>query len=287
MAKTTKDAPKEEVKAEKTSTKTEVKPAKEPKPVKEISKAANKPESKIEKKEKKVKTETKDKAAAVVAKPEKVKSEKIKVIKPKEQPAFYFKAFGRWDTKDIVVQDPGLKRYISLRPVLVPFTAGRLTEKQFWKSKKPIIERLANRIMVPGHKRKKHFRTSGPISGKKHIAYKIVKETFEIIEKRTKKNPIEVFVKAIETGAPREGITTIEYGGVAYPKAVDMSPQKRIDLVLRWFTQSAYHSAASSKSKNPVAKALAEEIIATYNNDNKATVISRKIEVERQAQSSR
>lgn len=208
-------------------------------------------------------------------------------IKPKEKPKFYFKAFGRWDTKDIVVTDPGLKRYISLRPVLVPFTAGRFTDKQFWKSKKPIIERLINRVMVTGHKRKKHFRTSGVFSGKKHLAYKTVQETFEIIEKRTKKNPVEVFVKALEQGAPREGITTIEYGGVAYPKAVDMSPQKRIDLVLRWFTQGAYHSAASSHAKKTTASALADEIIATYNNDSKSNVISKKIEVERQAQASR
>jgi len=207
-------------------------------------------------------------------------------IKPK-QASFYFKAFGRWDTKDIQVTDPGLKRYISLRPVLVPNTAGRFTEKQFWKSKKPIIERLVNRVMVSGHKRKKHFRTSGPFSGKKHIAFKTIRESFEIIERRTKKNPVEVFVSAIEEGSPREGVTTIEYGGVAYPKAVDLSPQKRIDLVLRWFTQGAYHTAAASKAKKSLANALADEIILTYNGDNKSNCVSKKIDFERQAQASR
>ncbi len=211
----------------------------------------------------------------------------VKTITKKAEKAFSFKAFGRWDTTGIQVSDPGLKKYITLTPVLVPFTAGRFTEKQFWKSKKPIIERLVNRIMVSGHKRKKHFRTSGTFSGKKHLAYRITKEAFEVIEERTKKNPVEVFVKAVEKGSPREGLITIEYGGRPYPKAVDLSPQKRIDLVLRWMTQGAFHTSASSKAKKTVARALAEEIMLTYDNDNKSNCISHKIDLERQAQASR
>jgi len=277
----------------------QAKPAKKPIAKPSVSEEKPKPQAKPEPQTKPAKkpvakpatkASSAEKPVAEKAKPTVSKEKPVvkEIIKSKsKEPTFYFKAFGRWDTKDIIVQDPGLRRYISLRPVLVAFTAGRHTEKQFWKSKKPIIERLINRVMVSGHRRKKHFRTSGVFSGKKHKAYKTVQEAFEIIERKTKKNPVEVLVRAIETGSPREGITTIEYGGVAYPKAVDLSPQKRIDLVLRWFTQGAFHSSASSKSKNPIARTLADEIIATYYNDNKSTVISRKIEVERQAQASR
>lgn len=232
----------------------------------------------------------KPKEVIVVEKPatQNTPAPKAEKIKPKAQKtAFYFKAFDKWDTKDIIITDPGLRRYVSLRPVLAPSTEGRLTNKQFWKTRKPIIERLINRVMVSGHRRKKHFRTSGPFSGKKNLAYKTVKEAFEIIERKTKNNPVEVFVKALENGAAREGITTIEYGGVAYPKAVDLSPVKRIDLVLRVFTQAAHHSAASSKARRSVASTLADEIIATYNNDTKSQAISRKIDMERQAQASR
>ncbi len=210
-----------------------------------------------------------------------------KVIKPTKTPSFNFKVFDTWDVSSIQVLDPGLKRYISLRPVLVPFTAGRLTSKQFWKSKKPIVERLVNKMMVTGHKGKKHFRSSGTFSGKKHLAYKNTKEAFKIIEQKTKTNPVEVFVRAIETGSPREGVTTVEYGGNKYAKAVDISPQRRIDLVLRWITQGAFHAASASKSKKSVSQALAEQILLTYDNDNKSNCISKKIDVERTAASSR
>ncbi len=198
------------------------------------------------------------------------------------------KLFNRWDTLEINVADPGLKRYINLTPVLAPHTQGRNTKKQFWKSKKPIVERLINRLFVTGHKSKKHWRSSGGFTGKKQNAYNIVKESFEIIECRTKKNPVQVFVEAIDKSAPTTGISTIEYGGVRYPKAMDLSPQRRIDLVLRWMTQGAYGVAAGSKSKKSMAEALSEEIIATAAGDTqKSSTMAKKVDLERQAEASR
>ena len=75
-----------------------------------------------------------------------------------------------------------------------------------------------NKMMVSGHRGKKHVRTSHHQTGKSAKIYKLTKEAFEIIEKRTNKNPVEVLVRAIEKGSPKEGIATIEYGGVRYPK---------------------------------------------------------------------
>jgi small subunit ribosomal protein S7 len=215
------------------------------------------------------------------------KPEPKKIIKP-EPKAPAFKAFGLWETKGIQVLDQGMKRYITLDPVYVPYTQGRDIAKKFWKSDKPIIERLINKMLVSGHKGKKHWRTSGISGGKKLLMMKIVMEAFKIIEQRTKKNPVEVLVRAIEAGAPREGITTIEYGGVKYPKAVDISPQRRIDLTLRWIVQGAYGAAASGKTvKKKIHMALAEQIMLTVNQDNQANCIAKRFELERQAQASR
>ena len=55
--------------------------------------------------------------------------------------------FGKWSLTDVVIRDPGLRRYISLRPVYIPHTEGRHEKKRFLKSKVPIVERLINQLM--------------------------------------------------------------------------------------------------------------------------------------------
>src|SRR3989338_463128 len=107
-------------------------------------------------------------------------------------------AFNKWGTEGIKVDDPGLKNYISLQPRIVPKTGARYAQNRFHKSKIFIVERLINKIMIPGHKGKKHFKTSNHITGKANKAYGIVQDAFKIIEGQTKENPIKVFVKALE-----------------------------------------------------------------------------------------
>src|SRR3989344_5555446 len=137
------------------------------------------------------------------------------------------KAFNRWDMDGIKVDDQGLQPYVVLQPRIVPKTGARYAGSKFHKSRIFIVERLINKIMVPGHKSKKHYKTSGHLTGKAHTAYHIVEEVLKQVEKATKENPIKVFVKALENAAQREEIVTIEYGGARYPKAVECSPQRR------------------------------------------------------------
>jgi small subunit ribosomal protein S7 len=195
------------------------------------------------------------------------------------------KAFGRWSVEGIKIQDPGLVGYINLEPKLVPRTFARYEHTKFHKSRTFIIERLMNKLMVPGHKGKKHKITSYKVTGKSQKAYKIMLETLEIIEKQTKQNPIVVVVKAIENSAPREEIVSIEYGGARYPKAVECSPQRRVDLALRHMTQGAYTKAFGSKRS--ASKALANEIISAYNLDASSNAIKKKLDLERQADAAR
>ncbi|MBD3262959.1 30S ribosomal protein S7 [Candidatus Woesearchaeota archaeon] len=214
----------------------------------------------------------------------KTKTKKKTLLK---KPSTKLKIFDKWDA-NIEVHDPGLKNYITLSPVLVPYSAGRDSQKQFYKSNRNIVERLMSKLYVAGHKGKKHWRSSGHNTGKIATVYKIVKKTFEIIENKTKKNPIKVLVRAIEIGSPKEGTATIEYGGVKYPKATDLAPQRRIDLALRWMTQGAHQASASAGTKKSIWDALASEIIATADNDKtKSNCIKKKTELERQAAASR
>ncbi|MBU1849856.1 MAG: 30S ribosomal protein S7, partial [Nanoarchaeota archaeon] len=168
-------------------------------------------------------------------------------------------AFNKWDCSSIKIEDPGLQRYITLQPVIVPKTGARYAGNRFHKSRIFIVERLINRLMMPGHRGKKHKRSSGSCTGKSVTAYSIVEETLGIIENKLKKNPIEVFVKALENAAPREEIITIEYGGARYPKAVETAPQRRIDITIKMITQGAYQKTFSSKKT--AAQCLADEII--------------------------
>ena len=90
---------------------------------------------------------------------------------------------------------------------------------------------------------------------------------------------------ALENAAQREEIITIEYGGARYPKAVECSPQRRIDIALRQMTQGAYQK--SFNSKKSIENCLAEEIINAYRLSSASNAIAKKFEVERQADSSR
>lgn len=195
-------------------------------------------------------------------------------------------AFNRWDCSGVKVTDPGLVDYITVKPVIVPRTGARYAGNRFHKSKIFIVERLINKMMVTGRVgTKKHKVSSGHCTGKAATNYNVVLSSFEIIEAKLKTNPIEVFVQAIENAAPREEIITIEYGGARYPKPVECAPQRRIDRTLKFMTQGAYK--ASFNKKKSAASALAEEIMAAYNMDQKSVALSKKLEVERQCDSSR
>ena len=139
--------------------------------------------------------------------------------------------------------------------------------------------------MVPGHKGKKHLIFSHQCSGQSNNAYEQVKHTLELIEEKMKRNPVEVLVGAIENAAPREEITTIEYGGARYPQSVDCSPQRRVDIAIKIMVQGSFQKSFNKKTK--FHEALADEIMKAFANDNKSAAIAKKMEVERQAESSR
>ena len=195
------------------------------------------------------------------------------------------KLFNKWSSEGIEVIDPGLKRYISLPSIVVPRTGARYAGNRFHKSNIHIVERLINKLMTTGHRSKKHIITSGHHTGKGLKAAGLVQQALQIVAEKTKQNPVAVLVKSIENAAPREEIIAIEYGGARYPKAVEVAPQRRVDLALRYMTQSAFQK--SFRKKSTTAQSLADEILGAYNKDMKSAAMSKKNELERQADSSR
>ncbi|MFT4310315.1 MAG: 30S ribosomal protein S7 [Candidatus Woesearchaeota archaeon] len=195
------------------------------------------------------------------------------------------KLYNRWSTEGITISDEGLKGYITLAPIIVPRNNGRYAGFRFYKSKINIVERLMNKLMVAGHKGKEHTISSGHQTGKAQHVLKIMEQVLETIEKKTKQNPVEVLVQGVINAAPREEILTIEYGGARYPKAVDCAPQRRIDIALRYMVQGSHQK--SFNHKKSIVDALSDEIIAASQLSQQSVAVSKKLELERQADSSR
>lgn len=195
------------------------------------------------------------------------------------------KFFNRWGTEGISITDAGLIRYITINPRILPKTGARYAGNRFHKSYTFIVERLASKLMSTGHKGKKHVISSGHHGGKKTKTLGIIEKAFLKIEQKLKKNPLAVLVKAIENSAPREEIISIEYGGARYPKAVEVAPQRRVDLALRFMANGAYAKSFNKKIK--IEEALANEIMQAYLCSAKSDAIAKKRDLERQAASSK
>ena len=131
----------------------------------------------------------------------------------------------------------------------------------------------------------KLIRTHGKLQGKKTKAIKMVKEAFEEVQKRTKTNPIQVLIRALENSAPREDTTRVRFGGMSYQIAVDISSQRRLDLALRNIVLASI-SAAFDK-KLTLKDALVNEITLAASNDPASFSVKRKNEIERIARSAR
>ncbi len=194
------------------------------------------------------------------------------------------KIFGMFDATEVKITDPGLKKVINLNSKLMLKSHGRIK----WDSAKSevnVIERLINLLQVPGSRGKKHRLITGWITGKQAKCTKIVINAFNIIQEKTKENPLKIFARAIENGAPRDEVTAIEYGGARYPQAVDVSPRRRLNLVLRYIINGSYDKAFNKKAT--ITESLAKEIILAAENSSESHAIQKKNDSEKQADAAR
>jgi len=196
--------------------------------------------------------------------------------------------FNKWDSEPVKIEDISLVKYINFEEKIIPHTFGKNTRKRFAKGAMNIVERLVNKIMRSGQGKRKlsgKYIRGRKSCGKKLQSMKIVEDAFIIIENETKQNPLQVLVKAIENSAPREDITRIKKGGIAYTLSVDVAPLKRIDESLKNLALAAFSS--SFNKKVTAAQALSKELILASKNDSNSFSVKRKNEVERIAVSSR
>jgi small subunit ribosomal protein S7 len=182
--------------------------------------------------------------------------------------------FGEYSFEGIEVRDIGLKRYLNLKPVYLPHSGGRHEAHRFRKSTLNIVERFINNLMKPG--------SSG---GEKSRITDSVRTAFRIIAIKSGRNPIEVLVRAVENSAPNEDTTRIGYGGVVYRLAVDISPQRRIDIAMRFIVKGIVEQTFGTRKA--LEEVVADNLIGAANNDGNNFAVRRKQEIERIALSSR
>jgi small subunit ribosomal protein S7 len=113
----------------------------------------------------------------------------------------------------------------------------------------------------------------------------VVRQAFQMIEQRTKTNPVQVFIDALQNAAPKEETTRLRFGGIMVPKAVDISPQRRLDIALRNICTGAMN--ASHKNKKRIEACLADELLKASKNDPASFSIAKKNDIERVAKAAR
>ena len=98
------------------------------------------------------------------------------------------------------------------------------------------------------------------LDGKKGTSEKIIYEAFDIIKEKTGKNPVEVFEAAMENIMPLLEVKSRRVGGSNYQVPMEVRPERRQTLGLRWLTQYA-----KNRSGRGMASKLANEIMDAAN----------------------
>lgn len=134
--------------------------------------------------------------------------------------------------------------------------------------KNPLVAKFISRMMK---------------NGKRQLAQRIVYSTFGLLEKKLKKNPLEVFLQAIDNIRPQTEIRARRVGGAAYQVPRLVRGKRQETLALRWLTFSA--RARSNREYHTFVEKLAAEIIDAYNKTGMA--ISKRGEMEKIAEANR
>jgi small subunit ribosomal protein S7 len=140
--------------------------------------------------------------------------------------------------------------------------------------------RPAKREILPdpkyGSKLVSKFVSSMTLSGKKGVAETIFYKAMNILEQKTQKDPVEVFVQALENVKPLLEVKSRRVGGATYQVPIEIRPERRQALGIRWLIN--YSRVRSEKT---MFERLAAELMDAYNNTG--TSIKKKEDTHKMA----
>jgi small subunit ribosomal protein S7 len=116
--------------------------------------------------------------------------------------------------------------------------------------------------------------------GKKATAVAIMYSAFDLIEERTRENPVMVFRNAIDNTKPMVEVKSRRVGGSNYQVPVEVRPERREALAIRWLI-----SFSRKRSGRTMFEKLANELIEASH--NRGGAIRRKEEVHRMAEANK
>jgi small subunit ribosomal protein S7 len=99
------------------------------------------------------------------------------------------------------------------------------------------------------------------LKGKKNVAERILYKAFDIIESRTKQDPLSVFKTSLENVKPVVEVKSRRVGGATYQVPMEVRSERRISLAMRWL--AGYSRQRPEKS---MSEKLAAELIDSANN---------------------
>jgi small subunit ribosomal protein S7 len=117
-------------------------------------------------------------------------------------------------------------------------------------------------------------------NGKKSTATRVIYDAFDIIEERTKKNPLEVFEQAMKNVSPIMEVKPRRVGGATYQVPMEVPPHRRFALATRWVL-----AAARGRSGRSFSEKLAGELMDAANNTGSA--MRKREETHKMAESNR
>ena len=103
------------------------------------------------------------------------------------------------------------------------------------------------------------------LDGKKATSVRIIYGALDLLKAKTEKDPLEVFLKALDNVKPNVEVKSRRVGGATYQVPIEIRESRRESLAMRWVI-----NAARSKSGRGMDERLAAELLDAYNNTGSA-----------------
>lgn len=125
-----------------------------------------------------------------------------------------------------------------------------------------------------------HFINIIMIKGKKSTSQNIIYRAFDILQEKTKEDPVKVFFAALENARPRLEVKPRRIGGATYQVPMEVTKERGISIALRWM-----RDYARAKKGKAMSVKLSDELISAYKNEG--SVIKKKEDTHKMAESNR
>jgi small subunit ribosomal protein S7 len=118
------------------------------------------------------------------------------------------------------------------------------------------------------------------LDGKKSVAERIVYGALDQVAARTKEDPIEVFTRALENIRPAVEVKSRRVGGATYQVPVEVRPQRRTALAMRWLVD-----AARKRGEKSMGARLASEVMEAA--DSRGSAVKKREDTHRMAEANK